>query len=517
MLIFSQSRANSLEIPSFLPQYFTSVFKINGQNLKFVNHSEKDGMEQYLYFIDDKSLVLLVENIKCDRPRQSAIFKNIIGNLNDRMKSQKGEFLEITKTDIRAKIYEDGIEKTVFVYVMPSSVQIWTYVAKSSEKYQIQPQFKIIRNFINNQRYSEALLEGNVSMGLWGDAIYEYAEELLHNNKKKVALEVLEKLIATSPYNYKAHMDFIENTDNLKTAVSNAKIIIRDSENPELVAKATKFLDKKMMTFDSIPFLDKNEMGLQLILIPLTPCDVSLLEEVSEIYQKITNIPVKIRRIKERWKWDEPDRVPYQRTVQEVLVKLKGENINFTDWNKDKYIEELKKAVDTKDAIDKYYINELISKINKGDGQYFVDIYLDRFLSIIEKYRSYDALTMYVGITGANIYSGDNNYLFSLYEAKRNKLQGSILSYYMMQAVNLSEEYELRKRLVERIAKELVPASLKSLNIPRSTDPSCPYSYSSGVSRLDQKTLILSEEEKNIIEKMRPQEVNMPDTSKIRQ
>ena len=53
MLIFSQSRANSLEIPSFLPQYFTSVFKINGQNLKFVNHSEKDGMEQYLYFIDD--------------------------------------------------------------------------------------------------------------------------------------------------------------------------------------------------------------------------------------------------------------------------------------------------------------------------------------------------------------------------------------------------------------------------------------------------------------------------------
>jgi len=75
------------------------------------------------------------------------------------------------------------------------------------------------------------------------------------------------------------------------------------------------------------------------------------LEEVSEIYQKITNIPVKIRRIKERWKWDEPDRVPYQRTVQEVLVKLKGENINLQIWNKDKYIEELKKAVDTKDAI----------------------------------------------------------------------------------------------------------------------------------------------------------------------
>jgi len=93
MLIFSQSRANSLEIPSFLPQYFTSVFQNKWTKSQICNHSEKDGMEQYLYFIDDKSLVLLVENIKCDRPRQSAIFKNIIGNLNDRMKSQKGEFL----------------------------------------------------------------------------------------------------------------------------------------------------------------------------------------------------------------------------------------------------------------------------------------------------------------------------------------------------------------------------------------------------------------------------------------
>lgn len=516
MLIFSQSRASSLEMPSFLPQYFDLAFKINGQNLKFVNHSEKDGVEQYLYFTDDKSLTLLVENIKCDRPRAASIFQNIIGNLNDRMRSKDGEFIEINKSDIHAKIYEDNKEKTIFVYVVPTAIQIWTYVAKSNEKDQVRSQFKIIKNFINKQRYSEALGD-NVLMGLWGDAIYEYSEELLHNNKKKEALEVLEKLLVTSPYNYKAQMDFIENTDNLKVAVNNAKTIIRNSENPELIARATKFLDKKTMTFDSIPFLDKYEMGLQLILIPLAPCDVSLLEEVSETYQKITNIPVKIRRIKERWKWDEPDRVPYQRTVQELFVKLKGENINFTDWNKDKYIDELKKAVETKDAIDKYYINELISKINKGDGQYFVDIYLDRFLNIIEKYRSYDGLTMYVGITGVNIYSGDNNYLFSLYEAKRNKSQGSILSYYMMQATNLSEEYESRKKLVERIAKELVPASLKSLNIPRSTDPTCPYSYSSGVSRLDQKTLILSEEVKNMIEKMKPQKVNLPDTSKTHQ
>lgn len=50
---------------------------------------------------------------------------------------------------------------------------------------------------------------------------------------------------------------------------------------------------------------------------------------------------------------------------------------------------------------------------------------------------------------------------------------------------------------------ELVPASLKKLNIPRSIDPSCPYSYSSGMQRLDEKTLNLSEPVKKDIERIK--------------
>jgi hypothetical protein len=99
---------------------------------------------------------------------------------------------------------------------------------------------------------------------------------------------------------------------------------------------------------------------------------------------------------------------------------------------------------------------------------------------------------MYVGVTGANIYAGDTNYLFSQYTAP-NGTGASILSYAMMTAATLNEQYESRKRLAERLAKELVPASLKSLGIPRPADPTDPYSYSDGVVRLEQKTLMLSE------------------------
>jgi len=53
-------------------------------------------------------------------------------------------------------------------------------------------------------------------------------------------------------------------------------------------------------------------------------------------------------------------------------------------------------------------------------------------------------------------------------------------------------EKQSRRRLVERCAKEMVPATLKTLSIPRSTDPSCPYSYANGVQRMDEKTRVLS-------------------------
>jgi predicted Zn-dependent protease len=105
-------------------------------------------------------------------------------------------------------------------------------------------------------------------------------------------------------------------------------------------------------------------------------------------------------------------------------------------------------------------------------------------------------------VTDANIFNGDTNFLFSMHTSRKES-QASIISTYMMQAKHLSEDHESRNRLTERIAKELVPASLKSLGIPRSIDPTCPYSYSNGVGRLDEKTLQLSDSVRLALEKIR--------------
>ena len=109
---------------------------------------------------------------------------------------------------------------------------------------------------------------------------------------------------------------------------------------------------------------------------------------------------------------------------------------------------------------------------------------------------------MFVGISGQDIYSGDANFLFSGTAVAEGNLV-SLLSYARMQKAATGEPFESRKRVVQRLAKELVPAALKQLQIARPADPSDPYSYSDGVQRLDEKTLTLSTGTREALDKFR--------------
>ncbi len=490
--IVGQSFAKTSEIPPFLPKYYSPAFQIDGNDLDHLRHSTSSNGEQWIYSVEDQSLVLTIELIKCDSPSGKAMFNNILGYINKEIGDNSGQFLEVTQTEILSEILEKDAKRSIFVYSLPNSIQIWTFSTKLGSAYNIQDKFNSIKHMVGMQRYAEALAEGNVSMGSWGAEIHEFSSTLLQSGNRKEALFVLKNLLTTSPQNYQAHLDFFMNSDEPVAARTSAKIVLENAEDFELIKKAAKFLGKNTSGFESIPILEKNETGLQLILIPLSPCTPTFLEEAADVYKNMTGIPVKIRRLKEKWSWAAPDRIPYQRRAQEILVGLKKEKIDFTNWTKDNYITSIQSSVANESALTKYYAKDMVSKIEKESGQYLVDPYLHFFCNRLKAYRSNDNRTMYVGITEANIYSGDNNYLFSQGLIKGESL-ASILSYHMMLASTLHEEYESRPRLTERMAKELVPASLKQLGIPRSTDPRCPYSYSSGIPRLDEKTLKLSE------------------------
>jgi predicted Zn-dependent protease len=498
----SVSRSVITSPPAFLPVYYASVFINSSNPLLYVSKDKTNGVARYLYSYSDNSATVSVESIECDKPQCDAVYNNILRHFNQLISSQKGAFIEISETEMHADVnMVNGIE-TVFAFVLPKSVNVWTFTRSFSSRERFADRFKEIRGLNDRQRYEEALLSGNVSMGHWRKSIYNYAKELLSTGKKSDALIVLKNLLSTSPYDYEAHVAFMENTADFAAAMNSAKIVRKNAESSEQISKAIDFMKEEPRSISLISPLKSNEKGLQLILIPLAPCNPWLLDEAAKVYERITEIPVKIRRMDEEWTWGVPERIYQERYIQNILVSLEKKNKDFAGWKKEQYIKALSEAVKSEDALSKYWINDLIRNIESEPGQYFVDPYLNRLRDKLRKYRSDDIRSMYVGITEANIYSGDNNFLFSFGNTDMVS-PASILSYYMMMGKALNETYDSKQRLVERIAKELVPASLKQLGIPRSTDPTCPYSYSSGVDRLDQKTLELSDEVKQALKKLK--------------
>ncbi len=385
---------------------------------------------------------------------------------------------------------------------MPHSLLLWTYSTRLERTLPIDAFFTRVKALADRQRFEEAEHEDNVAVGRWEPQIHDWALTLLKEGKRAQALAVLKDILPVAPFDYQAQMDFVANTDDQAAARESAQAVLNNAEDATLIDKAARFLGAREPTLAALPALPKGERGLQLILVPLPPCHVLLLTEAAKIYERITNIPVAVLRLPDPWRFAAPDRIADQRSIQQAIIAQEGPNTDFTGWTKARYESELLKNVASKDALTKFRMQAYIDKLDKRPGQYSGNLYLELFVDLVAQYRSDDIRTMYVGVTEANIFSGDTNYVFSLFQAHAG-LGASILSYSMMMAKTLNEPYESRRRLTERIAKELVPASLKALDIPRPADPSDPYSYASSVARLDQKGLVLSPPVKQALDKFR--------------
>jgi len=488
------------KFPRFLPPYFARALEIDGKPSLVVEHTEKNNISRYVLASDDLVTTLVIESVKCDGAGCTTVFDQGMKFFNTRTSQNAGRFRTVTRTEFRAD-WQTGLEEaSSYLFRMPNSLLFWTYSTRLHRDTDVDQYFDDLKMLVDRERYEEALAD-NVEMGRWDVQIRGYARELVAQGKKSEALAVLKNLLATSPFDYDAHFDFIEITPDRAAAKNSARVVYENAESAEQISRAAQILGPADPSLGAVPALERGERGLQLILIPLQPCNLRLLEEAATVYQKITDVPVKVRRLPEPWQFGAPDRIYNQRAAQQAIIQFAGPT-DFTGWTVDRYGTELIKTVAAKDALSKYWMSDFVEQIGRRPGQYRSEPYLTRLVDLLENYRSDDARTMYVGVTEANIFSGENNFLFSNFMSVRGR-GASILSYAVMMAKTLGEPYESRKRLVERLAKELVPASLKSLGIPRPSDPTDPYSYSDGIERVTQKTLTLSAPTKEALDKFR--------------
>jgi len=484
--------------PAYLPPYYEPLFAEPASPLELLGHNVQEKLDGYYYRSADGALMQAVERIGCSRQDCPVLLNGIVQGI-DQQEAQEVSFDALGGEDVFATIFKEQSVSYAHIYRLPNALLIFSYAVpadahlrRTRQKSDFAALFERTRAFADRQRYEEALAAGNVEMGSWGDSIRAHAFRLLSDGAKHEAVAVLQELVKTSPLDFEAHLALMENTDDPETARASAEALVGNVEGREPYVKAARRIGRTPVELDAVPPLEKGLAGLHLVLIPLGEVDLDLLGAAGELYREATGIPVSLRRLPAPWAPGRPDR---------PFLVFNGDIVNFGGRSAEAFVEQLRASLpDT--ALNRFAAADFERLLGKSDGQFDANRLLPLFLEKIRSHVSADRRVMYVGVTAQNIFADEARYLFNLY-TEVDGVRGSLFSYRMLTAEIFDAAQQSRSRLAERIAKELVPASFHSLGIPRATDPRDPYSYSSGVDRVDQKTLKLSRPVAEALDKLR--------------
>ncbi len=492
---------NAGDLPSFFETIKQEALFPDGMNEWKLQKNIKDENYFLLEWVNSSQHEITLKYRNATPNTIQAVYQGLAEEIDKNIKEVGGNILTLSEFFAVILINDTQWSHSVnMLYGTPEGAYLWKYKVPNTFEANYDKYIATITSMAREHQYDVALKYGNVVMGRWGGPVHEFAKLLANRNDAR-AKTVYKNLLQTSPSNYDAQIEYTSRIKNKEEARQSAKIVQRDAEEENLLNASAKILNIDIPSISSYPLLNAKDKGLKVILIPLPPCNPWLLSEIARTYEKITTIPVVIRRLPVNWTVPEPLRSAYRPYLEKIASNIWKTKSDFSDWPLSKLKEEIMKKAKEEGPQAVTAINQIFKKLEEVGYQWDADPIMGWLSQTIAPYFSKDPNTMVVGITELDIYSGETNFVFSVYGGLKDS-PVSILSYAKMRA-KLTGENQYRKRLTERAAKELVPASLKKLGIPRSIDPSCPYSYSSGLQRLKEKTLNLSEPVKKEIEKIK--------------
>jgi hypothetical protein len=487
--------------PGFLPPYYQEALNYDGTPLVLTSQGDKEGVKRAVFQALRGPVGVVIEQIACERPQCAALLEQNLKRQNERM-GAGGAFRVVSASEYVAAWNENSKSILLYFAKLPAAIEVWTRVTEETSPVAEEPYVSDVRRVLNRRRYEDARQGGNVDTGVWSKEIAQHVRDLRAARKVDEAFAVLTQLIVWAPANFEAQIDFAETTKDTAAGRASALVVWDNAEDQRLRARAAKLLGLTETGFESLPVLEPGSKGLQVVLIPLPPCDLRLIEEAARQFSSSFDLPAKIARLPVDWTWQGPERVYRERELRGTIVQKSGAPVDFGGWSKNRYAAELAKATSKDDPLARYWIADFLRSFGEKPGQFKVDGYLAQLSALLKPYRTGDRRTMFVGVSGQDIYSGDSNFVFSsTMAADGNPV--SMLSYARMQSAMTGEPLESRKRTAQRLAKELVPAALKQLEIARPADPSDPYSYSDGLQRLDEKSLTLSTSTREAPDKFR--------------
>lgn len=483
-------KASTLELPEYLKAIdFASFFPAQYETWILYENSPKDKAYS-LKWINDKEHEIELRFKEASRSTIQNIYQALGREFDKALIERGGDLLKLEEYFALAMVNEfNDMISVNLLYGTVNSAYLWKYKVPNALKAGLGSFINKLTFTARKEQYEKALASGNVAVGRWQKQIHEYAR-LLAEKESPDAETVYTNLLMSAPDRYEAHIEFALFTKDKKRKRESARIVMKDAEDEDLLVKAAEILKIEIPDINSYLLLTNEDKGIRVVLVPLPPVNPWTLDEIAKTYESITTIPVSIRRLSVEWSLPEPSRSDFRPQIERMAATIWPDKTDFSNWSMDKLKEEIMAAAQKEGPASVFMVTGLFKEIETRGGQWLAKPLISKFYEALFPYVEDNKKTMYVGITDASIYADDTNFLYSAYSGPDKPV--SILSCARLMAKATGEK-QSRRRLIERCAKELVPASLKRLGIPRSTDPSCPYSYANRLERVDEKSLRLSD------------------------
>jgi len=495
------------EWPSFLPAWFGAAFTVDGARVVPVSQQEKDGIRRVVLESADNTVRVTVDHRACNPGVCEQVLQNGLQYLNTGASRRRGQLLWASDAELRAAwTTGDGREEN-FMFRLPGAITAWIVVRHKAEPADTTPFARQLLGLVNRWR-ADILLgqpEDTALVG-WMDALWAHARGLHARGEQSAALAVLRRLVKAAggaAVDPALRLDLAEWETDPAAAQRQAQLVLEQAEDIALAERAARLSGTVLPSMQDLPVLaaQAEATGPQLVLVALPPVDVRLLREAARAYEQATGIPIRLARFAVPFELGRAERFLGQLQVERDIAKRRRKTIDFTGWDRERYAAELRAVAAHEDAQVRFMYERASELLLDRPAQYRSGLLLSRFQEAIAGLRARDHRVMYVGVTGAGLFRDEA--LFLLGDIQQGTNAASIVSYNAMQARTMEEAHQSRPRLVDRLAKQLVVASLAQLDIPRPSDPTDPYAEGSSLRQLDGKTLTLSEPTRAAIDALR--------------
>lgn len=345
----------------------------------------------------------------------------------------------------------------------------------------------------------EGAKEDNIAAVREVHQVFDAAERLREEKSLENARFYFENGLQISPWNMDAQLSYAKvllNLSEVEGARRTALIVLKTSERQSLLEDASKISGVALP--GPLSILPNQEFEEKVFcLVPIGPVQNWILTKAGERlsktlgvkvyqYQDILARPAPHRSFFERWTDNLKKNIVWEHPW--IVEQMKDIGILSAETADANQVLELLARIDVEQGKEdpRSKFAEFIRKAKERDQQWDAAILLDMLISEIRNKHN----VTYIGITEADMFNNDNNFLFGLARTGSNF---ALLSYCRYRAW-FHQERESQTRLLDRIHKQLLSSSGFALGISRPTDPRSARSYPNGLNDHDLKGTWLSPE-----------------------